>query len=201
MASGGGDNDSGSRARSARSDLINAHQGLVRSIAWKIWRRLPAHVEIDDVVAYGMLGLAEASASFDSAHGVKFGTFAHHRVRGSILDGLRKNSWFSSAAFESGDMADDEPGAKRAGPARTAFDDPVDTRSGGGTGAERAELLHRLDRALAQLPPSSKELITYCYIGGMPLARAAELMGFSRSWASRLHEKALGELRTLMATG
>lgn len=85
-----------------RQRLINSCQGLVRSIAWKIHRRLPPHVDLEDLVSYGQVGLAEAARDFDPARGRQFTTFAWYRVRGAILDGLAKMRWFRRVDFESG---------------------------------------------------------------------------------------------------
>jgi RNA polymerase sigma factor FliA len=75
--------------------LIDSCQGLVRSLAWKIHQKLPAHVELDDLVAYGHMGLAQAARDFDATRGNRFITYAHHRIRGAIFDGLSQMSWFS----------------------------------------------------------------------------------------------------------
>jgi RNA polymerase sigma factor for flagellar operon FliA len=62
---------------------------LVKRIALKIRKRLPAHVEVDDLTANGVLGLVDAVAKFDASKRVKLESYARHRVRGAILDGLR----------------------------------------------------------------------------------------------------------------
>lgn len=85
-----------------RQQLIVSCQGLVRSIAWKVHQRLPAHVELDDLVAYGQVGLAEAARDFDAGRGGQFTTYAWYRVRGAILDGLSRMRWFSRGDFEAG---------------------------------------------------------------------------------------------------
>ncbi len=87
---------------SERQRLINSCQGLVRSIAWKIHQRLPAHVDLEDLVSFGQVGLAEAARDFDISRGGQFTTFAWYRIRGAILDGLAKMRWFSRAEFEAG---------------------------------------------------------------------------------------------------
>ncbi len=62
---------------------------LVKRLAFKIREHLPAHVEVDDLVGNGVLGLVDAVAKFDTAKRVKLESYARHRVRGGILDGLR----------------------------------------------------------------------------------------------------------------
>lgn len=78
--------------------LMHACQGLVRSIAWKIHRTVPKHVELDDLIGYGQVGLAEAAREFDSSRG-QFTTFAFYRIRGSILDGLCKLTGLTRAQY------------------------------------------------------------------------------------------------------
>lgn len=85
-----------------RQQLITSCQGLVRSIAWKIHQRLPAHVDLDDLVSYGQVGLAEAARDFDAGRGGQFTTYAWYRVRGAILDGLSRMRWFNRGDFEGG---------------------------------------------------------------------------------------------------
>lgn len=62
---------------------------LVRRMAAKIRRKLPPNIELDDLVGAGHLGLVDALRRFDSKRHVKFRTYARHRIRGAILDGLR----------------------------------------------------------------------------------------------------------------
>lgn len=76
---------------------IDQSQGMVRAIATKIFSRLPSNVIYDDLVSYGQLGLMQAVFSFQPDRDVTFQTFAYHRIRGAIYDGLGKMSWTSRA--------------------------------------------------------------------------------------------------------
>ncbi len=80
--------------RLTTDQLIFAHQGLVRAIARGIHRSLPPFMELDDLISYGQLGLAQAAHDFDPERGVQFSTFSYHRIRGAILDGTTQMSWF-----------------------------------------------------------------------------------------------------------
>jgi RNA polymerase sigma factor for flagellar operon FliA len=82
-----------------REQLIDECQGLVRSLALKIQKGLPRHLELDDLISYGQLGLAEAARDFDGARGGQFTTFAYYRIRGAIYDGVSKMSWVSRAHY------------------------------------------------------------------------------------------------------
>jgi RNA polymerase sigma factor for flagellar operon FliA len=82
-------------------ELIASCQGLVRSLAWKIHCKLPKHVDLDDLVSYGQVGLAEAARDYEEGRG-NFTTYAYYRVRGAILDGLSKMRWFNQVDYHRG---------------------------------------------------------------------------------------------------
>ena len=69
----------------------------VRFIARRIHDRLPASVELEDLISAGTIGLLDAIEKFDPAQGVQFKTYAHFRVKGAILDSLRELDWGSRA--------------------------------------------------------------------------------------------------------
>ena len=80
-------------SEAARETLILDHLAMVRHIARKLQSTLPAHVELDELVAAGTLGLVDAAAKFDPRAAVQFGSYAQFRVRGAILDSLRDLDW------------------------------------------------------------------------------------------------------------
>lgn len=77
----------------ARERLMMEHLASVRFIARKLHRTLPAHVELDDLVSAGMVGLLEACDRFDARRHVQFKSYAQFRIRGAILDWLRSLDW------------------------------------------------------------------------------------------------------------
>lgn len=84
-------NDWQAKKNSAERDwLIEKHKPIVYFLAKKISQSLPFTTDIEDLVAYGQLGLVEASERFDPSRGNNFSTFAHYRIRGAIYDGLRE---------------------------------------------------------------------------------------------------------------
>src|SRR5215471_4392993 len=76
--------------RTEQDLIVNNYFSLVQAIACKIKRRLPAHVDVEDLVQTGMIGLLEASHRFDASRRVDFSTYANSRITGAILDELRK---------------------------------------------------------------------------------------------------------------
>ena len=75
--------------------MLKQYSPLVRRLAHQMIAKLPANVELDDLIQVGMIGLSDALSRFDTAQGVQFETFATQRIRGAMLDELRGNDWMS----------------------------------------------------------------------------------------------------------
>src|SRR5512137_1416947 len=75
--------------------LLKQYQPLVRRLAHQMIAKLPANVELDDLIQVGMIGLSDALTRFDAGQGVQFETFATQRIRGAMLDELRSGDWMS----------------------------------------------------------------------------------------------------------
>ncbi len=73
--------------------LVERHAPLVKRIACHLMTRLPASVQMEDMIQAGMIGLLEASRNYDENQGASFETYAGIRIRGSMLDEIRKNDW------------------------------------------------------------------------------------------------------------
>src|SRR5580698_4963747 len=78
-----------------RDDLVLQHLALVRSIAVRVYESLPVHVDLDDLIHAGIMGLFDAATKYDGDKQVTFRSYAKHRVRGAILDSLRAMDWAS----------------------------------------------------------------------------------------------------------
>ncbi len=76
-----------------REQLLVEHLPTVRFLARRIHERLPQHVELDDLISAGMVGLIDAFSKFDHSKKVQFKSYAQFRVRGAILDSLRTLDW------------------------------------------------------------------------------------------------------------
>lgn len=205
-----------------RDRLFVLHQGLVRAIAWKTHRRVPRHVEVDDLVAYGQIGLLEAIHAFDARLGRKFVTFAWHRIRGSMLDGLGKMAWFDRGRFERGHY-EPKPGsgdaesaavapasasggpveappqlaAPRTRPARCDLD-PATVAARERDTLEAVmvgEQIAFLRLLIDALPEKEAGLLRGTFFEGRTLTEAARRVGISTAWASRLQARTLGDLR------
>lgn len=83
------------RTNARRDQVILDHLPLVKAIAVRVHENLPVHVDLDDLVHAGIIGLFDAVNKFDSAKQVAFSAYAKHRIKGAILDSLRQLDWAS----------------------------------------------------------------------------------------------------------
>lgn len=84
-----------------RQDYVRQYAPLVRRLAHQMVARLPANVELDDLVQAGMIGLMDAVGRFEETHGTQFEHYAASRIRGAMLDELRANDWLPRSARKS----------------------------------------------------------------------------------------------------
>jgi RNA polymerase sigma factor for flagellar operon FliA len=208
---------------------------LVEAIARRIAREIGASAELEDLLSYGREGLLDAARRFDPSRGVPFRGYATFRVRGAIIDGVRKSSRLPrrtherlnglAAASQTSEgvyedvLAPPAPGATPADAenalsehlaamatavavgllATTGFSDegervPVSTEEGPDDALGRAELLVLVRRAIAELPPEEEALVRRHYLEGERFDQVASELGLSKSWASRLHTRAIKRL-------
>jgi len=82
-------------------DYVKQYTPLVRRLAHQMIARLPANVELDDMIQAGMMGLMDAVTRFEVAQGTQFEVYATQRIRGAMLDELRANDWLPRSARRS----------------------------------------------------------------------------------------------------
>jgi RNA polymerase sigma factor for flagellar operon FliA len=76
-----------------RDQLAKHYAPLVKRIAYHLMAKLPASVQVEDIIQNGMLGLLDAMNRYEEGLGAQFETYAVQRIRGAMLDGLRENDW------------------------------------------------------------------------------------------------------------
>jgi len=108
-----------SQTHSQQEQLINQYAPLVKRIAYHLLARLPANVQVEDLMQAGMIGLLEASKKYDAGKGASFETYAGIRIRGAMLDEVRKGDWAPRSVHRNSRMVAD---AIRAVEARTGRD-------------------------------------------------------------------------------
>jgi len=80
-------------------ELVLKHAELVKRIAYHVVSRLPPHIEVDDLIQAGMIGLLNAAQAFTPTKGANFETYAGIRIRGAMLDEARKSNWTPRSTF------------------------------------------------------------------------------------------------------
>jgi RNA polymerase sigma factor for flagellar operon FliA len=82
-------------SRDLRDEMVLEHLPLVKAIAIRVHENLPVHVDLDDLIHAGVLGLFDAVTKYNSEKNVAFHAYAKHRIKGAILDSLRQADWAS----------------------------------------------------------------------------------------------------------
>ena len=86
------------QARTDSDAYVLEHLGLVKKVALHLQARVPRFIELDDLMQAGMLGLIQASRSYDPAKGINFENFAYSRVKGAMFDEIRRVSYLPRSA-------------------------------------------------------------------------------------------------------
>jgi RNA polymerase sigma factor for flagellar operon FliA len=204
---------------------IKKYEGLVRSIARKQLGKLPQHYELEELIADGWMGLMMAHDRFDPDRGVKFETFATYYIRGAMLDNLPKlpkppkiKGEKPAEAPEGAPAEGDDEGEAALMVNRVtelaysyllSLDDPAG--GDGDDGYSRLDQLGRWDNKQKELEEQDlhrilkltiqlledRERITLenYYFKNKSFAEIGEMLGLSESWVSRIHRRALSQVR------
>ncbi len=209
-------------------ERFHAELELVNIIAAQVSRTVGRAIEFDDLVAAGREGLLDAARRFEPTRGVPFRAYANYRVRGAVLDGVRKLSVLPRRVYErlaalesaslvsqgeaehafAGKAAADPSAADRAlaahlssiamaaavGIATETRGEDVDNDDSPEEAVARAELVQIVRSAIAELPKEEGELVRRHYLEGERLDDVARDLDMSKSWASRLHTRAVARL-------
>jgi len=218
----------------SQPDILSKYGAYVRSLAVQVRKQFGGRLDLDDLVAYGNIGLLEAAERFDTKFGANFLTFAHYRIKGAIYDGLRKMGTLKGPDLSRvyvgertttflQNKADQEVGSNKTAP--TADDDSReiavaveslaaifaaslegmenlqvrDDSLGPEERLEQEQLKHLVRKAVDRLPENEQKLLIAYYYEGKTLQEAGEVIGQSKSWASRLHARAVERLKEFLA--
>lgn len=209
--------------------------GLVDVIAHQVARVLGESVDIEDLRSFGREGLLDAARRFDPSRGVPFRAYANYRVRGAIIDEVRRlarlprrmherlRGLAAAATVSEGALEDlhaprpsapttrqaDAALAEHLGAMATAMAVGLVASTTAGEGGEiaplsadddpesayaRSELIAIVKHAIAELPREESEIVRRHYLEGERFDHVAADLGLSKSWASRLHTRAMGRL-------
>jgi RNA polymerase sigma factor for flagellar operon FliA len=167
---------------------------LVRQIAASVARRLPSHVDRDELVSLGALGWVEARARFDASRGVPFAGFAAMRIRGAILDGLRACDTLSRSDRKRA-KADSAPTAPRIVADERELDKAVADDADASEILQREEMLEELRVALDTLPARDRYILSRHFFDDVPMRAIGIELGVTESRISQIVTAAVGKLR------
>jgi RNA polymerase sigma factor FliA len=85
------------KGKNSTDKLLNDHMPMVKKLAFQLKAKLPANVEVDDLIQAGMIGLLDAINKYEVVETAQFETYAVQRIRGAMLDELRSNDWLPRA--------------------------------------------------------------------------------------------------------
>jgi RNA polymerase sigma factor for flagellar operon FliA len=210
--------------------ILQRHGALVDRVARRIASRSGHAVSAEDLWSAGALGLLDAARRFDPARDVRFETFAEHRIRGSMIDELRRmdhlprrlRAQVEKVAAARGRLAQQlgrEPAAHEIGAAVGLEPDEVeglaslsqphlpvkpDLPEAGRGPDERladAETFQALTSAVATLPDRLQTLLALHYQEGLTYREIAQVLGVSQPRVCQLHAEAVEALRSAMSGG
>ena len=168
---------------------------LVKQIAASVARRLPSHIERDELISLGALGWAEARQRFDASRGVPFAGFAAMRIRGAILDGLRscdtltrgerRRARAESTLTPARVVSNDEEVEAAAAPSDGDASDVL----------AQEEMIDELRQALATLPERERYIVTRHFFEDVPMRAIGAELGVTESRISQIVTGAMARLR------
>ncbi len=210
----------------SKPQILEKYGAYVRSLAAQVRKQFNGQFDMDELVAWGQIGLLEAAERFDSKVGANFLTFAHYRIKGAIYDGLRKMGALKGAG-SAADRANSYLGnlADRSGGGGAKLEDDVREVSTAVSGLamvfatslegteglqlsdealpaderlQLEQLKKRVRSAIEKLPEKERKLLEGYYFQSKTLEEAGAEIGQSKSWASRLHARAVESLKKLL---
>lgn len=207
-----------------RQELIEQYGKLVYKVAHSIQRNLPDEVAIEDLIAWGYTGLLEAHARFDESKSTRFGTYAYYRVRGAILDACPDpilDSRRRLADTASNEVLNTYAHVVQCHRAQSSLENrlsqlsdvagslqmvyvlrdapEVALRPGASPQSQRLgriEYAKKMRQAVEDLPEPEATVIQSLYFKGEAMTDIADRLGYSASWVSRIHSRALERLKT-----
>jgi RNA polymerase sigma factor for flagellar operon FliA len=211
--------------RSAEDAAVTGNLPLVRFIAARIASSLPVHVELEDLIQTGTLGLIDAVRRFVPSKGIPFPAYARYRIRGSILDSLRALDWATrnqrkqrkAMAIAASQEVSPEPDSRKLrffslGPVvslSTRHDSQDDLPAPDAPCGENLhpdklyeahEARELIRKALGVLPARYRQVVLMYYSGDWSMRAIGRSLGVNESRVSQIHKSALDKMKRALSS-
>lgn len=184
--------------RAARAAALEGEIEQWRHLVWyvvnRIRPRLPVSVSEEELFSAGLYGLMKACRSYDPARGAVFKTYAYHRIRGAILDELRRLDFLPRSLRDRAKEVGEDPPSVLAIPTDEDGNESLPARILE-EGAERSDLHAALLREIDGLPEKMKLVMTLYYQKGLRMREIGEQLRLTESRVSQIHSHAILRLR------
>jgi RNA polymerase sigma factor for flagellar operon FliA len=197
----------------AQSRRIVAGLPFVEALARRMASTMPHSIDVGDLVQDGVIGLIDAAHRFDEGRGIKFETFAERRIRGAMIDALRRDAWPRGVRrvrreLEAGrtivrihtiestsPLATSETVDEACLPTALVPSEPEAPDAA----YERGEMQDKVRTAIESLPPREQKVISLYYYGDVTMKQIGAEIGVNESRVSQLHARAIKRLRVVLA--
>lgn len=214
---------------SLESKIIRRYEPLVGLVMNRMNLIGTGSLDREDFRSLGLMGLLSAIRGFDLSRGNAFSTYAYQRIRGAILDGVRKNAWVSRRGFEkmkeassaeerstldAGELRELQVLESRSGPMQsldqviagseveeTLGDSIRDSSEDLEAAIEERDLLSRVSRAIDEMEERDRTVLSLYYFEGLTLAETGQVMGVTESRVSQLRSRAVNRLKSELDRG
>lgn len=173
---------------------LDQWQPLVWYVVNRVRCTLPACVSEEDLFSAGMVGLMVAARSYDPSRGAEFKTYAYHRIRGAILDELRRLDFLPRSQREKARQTGKEPPSMVSIPTDEDGQESLEAAAEEHP-CEQEDMQDALERRLADLPPKMRDVMILYYREGYRMREIGATMGLTESRVSQIHSNALALLR------
>ncbi|MBN2724165.1 MAG: sigma-70 family RNA polymerase sigma factor [Deltaproteobacteria bacterium] len=203
-------------------ELIEKYRLMVFKLATDIKSKSTIPLELEDLISYGITGLLESKSRFDPLKGSKFSTFAWYRIRGAIYDGIREHGNFGRSGLRAMERFNEYMSIKSeeknidislegsmSGLAQgieailvmKSLDDSINIASDDAVeeNVERNQLIDMVRANVDSLPEPEKNVLKEYYFADKTLTEIGNERNRSKSWATRMHARAIDKIRKKMA--
>src|SRR5579884_923155 len=198
-----------------RDEVLRQYLPLVRRVVQRLAARKPPHIELDDLVSWGIVGLLDAIGKYDPAKEALFSTYAQFRIRGAILDHLRSLDWVPRSVRQKASLIEKITHQLEGRLGRPPTEEEIAAQLGmsldeyqellakigeeGEADPLRAllshERVHLVAEAIQHLPERERIVVTLYYHEELTMKEVGAVLGLTESRVSQLHSQAMLRLK------